>query len=352
MTEIIKLDKDDIDRDKLLYAAEVLKKGGLVAFPTETVYGLGADALNENAVRGIFAAKGRPSDNPLIVHIADKDKLGGLVRRVPSSAQKAVDEFWPGPLTIILPKSGIVPSVVTAGLDTVAVRMPAHPVALELIRLAGICVAAPSANLSGRPSPTRAEHVIEDLWGRVDVIIDAGSAEVGLESTVLDMMVEPPMILRPGGVTPAQLREIIGEIAVDPAVENRREERSIPKSPGMKYTHYSPRADVLVVEGNAAAVAAKVRELAAVFSAAGKKVGIMATDQTLNLYPSGFAAISAGDREKPDTIASNLFNTLRKFDEMGVDVILAEAVESTGIGLAVMNRLRKAAGYNTVRADD
>ncbi|MCX8129571.1 MAG: L-threonylcarbamoyladenylate synthase [Clostridia bacterium] len=354
-TEIIRLDFNNIDSARLRYAANILKNGGLVAFPTETVYGLGANALDETAVRNIFKAKGRPNDNPLIVHIAEKKSLSSIVSHMPSNASLLMDKFWPGPLTLVMPKSNIVPPVITAGLETVAVRMPLHPIALALIKEAGVPVAAPSANTSGKPSPTTAKHVIEDLSGKVDIIIDAGSAQVGLESTVLDITVSPAMILRPGGVTSMDLERILGIINVDPAILTSISESIIPKSPGMKYTHYSPKADVIVIDGNLSGIVAKIRQLLADYSEKGIKAGILATDQTIDLYALAKPVseiISVGDRTNPETIASSLFKALRTFDEKGVDVILAEAVDKSGIGMAIMNRLNKAAGYKIIHADN
>lgn len=349
-TEILHMDINHIDRDKLRYAAEVIKSGGLVAFPTETVYGLGANALDPKAVEGIYKAKGRPSDNPLIVHIADVVSIEPLVNGIPDAAKKAMDAFWPGPLTLIMNKSDHVPERITAGLDTVAIRMPAHPIALALIQESGLPIAAPSANTSGKPSPTEAKHVIQDLYGRVDVIIDGGSADVGLESTVLDVTVNPPMILRPGGITAEQLGKIFKEVVLDPGVARMKTEDSVPKAPGMKYTHYSPKADVIVVEGRMGKVVEQIQILIEQYKQKGTAVGVLTTDQNCFRY-SGAEVISAGDREKPETIAANLFGILREFDERGVDVILAEAVDSRGIGVAVMNRMNKAAGYNVIKVD-
>lgn len=349
-SEVIKIDKNDIDLYKLRYAAGIIKSGGLVAFPTETVYGLGADALNEEAVKSIFTAKGRPSDNPLIVHIADKSDVKRLVRGITSDAALLMDRFWPGPLTLVMDRSDEVPGIITAGLGTVAVRMPAHPVALALIKLSGLPVAAPSANISGKPSPTTAKHVIEDLSGRVDVIIDAGSCEVGLESTVLDITVQPPVILRPGGVTPAQLGQVIKDVGIDPALMQKVTGDVKPKSPGMKYTHYSPKADVVVVEGKPENIVRKISQLIEEYGSHGVKVGVLATDQTKDTYPP-VEIISAGDRRNPETIAANFFRSLREFDERGVQLILAEAVENTGIGLAIMSRMNKAAGFNIIKSE-
>jgi len=346
-TEIIKINPDNIDMEKIDYAANVLKSGGLVAFPTETVYGLGADATNENAVKNIFKAKGRPSDNPLIVHISNKNDVERLASRVPKTAFCLMDKFWPGPLTLIMDKSHIIPHVITAGLDTVAIRMPSHPVALALIDRSGLPVAAPSANTSGKPSPTNAKHVTDDLYGKVDVIIDAGSCGVGLESTVLDITTEPPVILRPGGVTYEQLKDVLGQVFADPALFSKDFTNTTPRSPGMKYKHYSPKAEVIIIKGKSEHVAARINKMAEELRQKGLKVGILATEQTKALY-SNAEIISAGDREHLETIAFNLFKVLREFDKRSVDVILAESVENSGIGLAIMNRLNKAAGYNII----
>ena len=348
-TEILKLDKNNIEADKLGYAAEVLKGGGLVAFPTETVYGLGANALDERAVKSIFTAKGRPSDNPLIVHIADMSEIKRLTSSIPIDVPNLMERFWPGPLTLVFKKSDIVPSIITAGLDTVAVRMPLHPIALALIKESGLPIAAPSANTSGKPSPTTAKHVIDDLLGRVHVIIDGGEADVGLESTVLDLTAQPRVVLRPGGVTPDQLKEVLGEVIIDPALVCSEMQDITPRSPGMKYTHYSPKAEVLVVEGELSAVVKKIQDLIGVNKDKGLSVGVLATAQTRENYRD-VEIISMGSRENPDIIAANLFRALRDFDETNVDIILAEAIDNSGIGLAVMNRLNKAAGHNVIKA--
>lgn len=347
-TEIIKLDLDYMDMDKIDHAAGILKSGGLVAFPTETVYGLGANALDETAVKKIFEAKGRPSDNPLIVHISSKNEVDRLVRSIPANAEKLMNTFWPGPLTLVLDKSGLVPQVITAGLDTVAVRVPSHPAALALIKAAGLPIAAPSANTSGKPSPTLAEHVIEDLTGKVDVIIDAGNSTVGLESTVLDVTVDPAVILRPGGITPEQLEQVLGIVGIEPALSGKMDKDIKPRSPGVKYTHYSPKAQVIVIEGMLPGVVEKISELLREYERKGIKAGVLATEQTQGFY-TGAEVISAGSRNNPETIASSLFGALREFDNRKVEVILAEAIEKTGIGLAVMNRLNKAAGYHIIK---
>ena len=351
VTKIIEIDSEHIDKNKLNVAAEAIREGKIVAFPTETVYGLGANALNSVAIERIFEAKGRPSDNPLIVHIADKEKLYELTESIPEKAVALMDKLWPGPLTLVFRKSSIIPSVITAGLNTVAVRMPEHPVARELIRLSEIPVAAPSANVSGKPSTTTAQHVLQDLDGKIDIIVDAGSSRVGLESTVLDMTVEPPMLLRPGGVTPEQIEEIIGHIELDKTILGRLSIDNVPKSPGMKYKHYSPKAHVtLVRSGNMDNQVEKILDLAKIKRDEGKKVGVCATDKTISRY-DGYEVISMGNRDKPETIAANLFSILREFDDRGIEVILAETVDEDGVGLAIMNRMIKAAGYDIIQAD-
>lgn len=345
-TEIIKLRDNEIDLVKIKYAAEVIRNGGLVAFPTETVYGLGANAFDEAAVKKIFIAKGRPNDNPLIVHISDKKEISNIVMYIPPIAITLFEKFWPGPLTIIMNKLPIISPVVTAGLGTVAVRMPAHPVALTLIREAGVPIAAPSANVSGRPSPTVAKHVIEDLFGRVDVIIDAGSAREGLESTVLDLTIEPPAILRPGCVTLKQINEILRGVLLD-STQASIGEYIKPRAPGMKYAHYSPKADMIVVRGELDRVIEKIKLLTNKNEVEGKIVGVLATKQTKHNYHNAIV-LSLGDRDDPATIAANLFYELREFDERNVQLIFAEAVEENGIGLAIMNRMNKAAGFRVI----
>lgn len=353
-TEIIKIDPNDIDEDKLSFAAGVLKGGGLVAFPTETVYGLGANALDEKAVGRIFEAKARPSDNPLIVHISKITGLSPLATHIPEAAKTLARAFWPGPLTIIMKKSEAVSPVITAGLDSVAVRMPAHPVALKLIRLAGIPVAAPSANSSGRPSPTRAEHVMEDLSGKVDIIIDSGPVEIGLESTVLDLTADPPVILRPGGVTPAQLEKWLDRVSISPAATDKPAElpSGAPKSPGMKYRHYAPKAKITIFEGAPHKAAEMIIRQYHAYTQKNIKTAILATDETIELYKSGNMPsgdlISMGARKNPETIAGSLFNILRQLDHSGTKQILAEGISVEGMGLAIMNRLAKAAAYDII----
>ncbi len=347
-TTIIEIDKKNIDIDRLKAGAEILRSGGTVAFPTETVYGLGANALDENAVKKIFEAKGRPSDNPLILHIAKYDDIWDIVLEVSEKAEKLINEFWPGPLTLIFKKTSIVPKIVTGGLDTVAVRMPAHPIAKGLIELSGVPVAAPSANLSGKPSPTKENHVKDDLMGRVDAIIWGGDAVQGLESTVLDLTSDTPMILRPGGVTKEEIEKVVGKVDIDPALQGFKDSKLIPKSPGMKYTHYSPKADVILLKGNLDDMIKGIKRIKKDKESEGYKVGIIATDETKDKY-EGDKVISVGSRKQLETVASNLFKVLREFDETDIDIILAETFQEIGIGQAIMNRLMKAAGYNVVK---
>jgi len=348
-TEINKIDKQNIDIKVIEKAADIIVVGGLVAFPTETVYGLGANALDENAVKSIFEAKGRPSDNPLIVHVADIEDVECLVREIPTKALLLMKKFWPGPLTIIMQKSKLIPDIITAGLDTVAVRMPSHPIAIELIRAAKKPVAAPSANISGRPSPTQAKHVIEDLFGKVDMIIDGGDSKIGLESTVIDVTCDPPLILRPGGITHDQLIEVLEDVKFDPGLSKSMDSKTKPRAPGMKYTHYSPKADMSIVDGQLEDIVKKINQLVETYMEKGLKVGVLATEQTKFGYKDGIV-LSLGDRSKPETIASNLFKSLRELDEKNADIIFAESIEAVGVGLAIMNRMKKAAGYNIISA--
>jgi len=349
-TMVLKVDPHRPEPDKIRVAAEVLKKGGLVAFPTETVYGLGANALDEKAVLRIFDAKNRPADNPIIVHVANRDDIYVLAEHVPQVAEKLIDEFWPGPLTLLFVKSDAVPNAVTAGLATVAVRMPSHAVAHALISEAGVPVAAPSANLAGRPSPTSAKHVMDDLSGRIEVLIDGGEIGYGVESTVLDLTTDPPTVLRPGPVTVEELRRVVGEVEVHPIAKAEVPiEVAIARSPGMKYRHYAPAAEVVVVEGPLEGIVKKVQELVDARGGIGKKVGVMAMEETASRYRADVVKV-VGSRLDPRTVAKNLFKVFREFDAEGVKFVVAEGLEPTGIGLAVMNRLRKAAGYNIVRA--
>ncbi len=339
------VDKDKPDFRILDQAAAVLRQGGLVAFPTETVYGLGANGLDPRAVARIFAAKGRPADNPLILHIADGHEVNKLAARVPANAAALMAEYWPGPLTVVLARTRLVPDAVTGGLDTVAVRLPDSTVARELIRLAGVPVAAPSANTSGRPSPTTAGDVLADLDGRIDVVIDAGPCGIGVESTVVDCTTPVPTLLRPGGVTLEMLVETLGAIEVDPALGG---EDLAPRAPGMKYTHYAPAAPMTLYEGGAEAMTAAIAAEAERLTAAGKRVGAVVPAETAELLPAAAVAAVYGTRGDLDAAAAGLYSALRVFDAEPVDVILAEGVAEAGLGLAVMNRLRKAAGYRIV----
>lgn len=342
-TEIVELNPYKIDYDKVEYVGNVIRSGGLVAFPTETVYGLGANALDTEAVKNIFKAKGRPSDNPLIVHISKKEQVYSFAKDIPKFAEKLMDAFWPGPLTLVMKKTEGVPDVVTGGLDTVAVRVPAHDIARAIIDEAKVPVAAPSANRSGKPSPTRVEYVIEDLDGRVDVIVKAGISEVGLESTVLDVTCFPPIILRPGGVLPDQIANVCGDVSIDSSLFSQCDEKTAPRSPGMKYKHYSPEAEVIVVKGEGERQVEKIIELYQNLKQEGKRVRILATHETRKFY--GEECLVMGSRDNPYEIATNLFWLLRLLDEQKADVVLAEAIPEEGMGLAVMNRLIKAAGY-------
>lgn len=350
-TLVLKVDPQRPELDKIRLAARLIRRGDLVAFPTETVYGLGADAFNPNAVLKLFKAKRRPLDNPPIVHVADSESVYPLAKEVSPSAQRLMEQFWPGPLTLILKRSELVPDMTVAGLDTIAVRMPRHNVALALIRESGCPVAAPSANLAGKPSPTSAEHVSADLDGRIDAVLDAGPTVVGVESTVLDMTVDPPEVLRPGGTTYELLESFLGEVKLNPiAVADKSLSLEKVKSPGLKHKHYAPDADVVVVEGRLPAVIAKVNALARNYRFRGRKVGVLSTDETKQEYAADIVK-SLGSRDDLASVARNLFRLLRDFDNAGVDIIIAEAVPAEGLGLAVMNRLRKAAGYKIVRAE-
>ncbi len=332
--------------DIIRAAGHILEQGGLVAFPTETVYGLGANALDEEAARKTYAAKGRPSDNPLIVHIADLKDLYPIAGKVPQKAVTLAEKFWPGPLTMIFDKSGLVPHGTTGGLETVAVRMPDDAAALALIRAAGGYVSAPSANTSGRPSPTTAGHVLDDLDGRIDMILDGGPVHIGVESTIVDMTVDPPMILRPGAVTKEMLEETVGEVAVDHTIL-AADSKTPPKAPGMKYRHYAPRAEMTVVEGPLERVVDKISELSAAREEEGHRTGIIATRETMHRY-SGKSVKCIGTREDESTVAANLYAILRDFDDDGTEFIYSEAFASDGIGSAVMNRLLKAAGHHVI----
>lgn len=350
-TELVPVEREAEIASQLEKACELIRNGELVAFPTETVYGLGGNALDETAAARIYAAKGRPSDNPLIVHVADKDSLHVLGREIPEEAFRLADRFWPGPLTIIVRRADIVPKSTTGGLDTVALRMPADDIALELIKGSGCYIAAPSANASGRPSTTRAEHCIEDLSGKIPMVLDGGAVKIGLESTIVDLSADRPLILRPGVVTIEQLREYIPEIEFDPAVISTSCGKDIvAKAPGMKYRHYAPKGEFVIFEGEPEKVIMKINELIAEKKDKGFKTAVLATEETKDFYGADYV-ISVGRRSDEAEIAAHLFESLRKFDESETDYIFGECFFAPGVGRAIMNRLLKACGYNLVRLD-
>ncbi|MGM0843505.1 MAG: L-threonylcarbamoyladenylate synthase [Bacillota bacterium] len=334
--------ENNVDSNKscpqIVEAAQFLRNNEVIAFPTETVYGLGANAKSDEAVDKIFAAKGRPSDNPLIVHISNKTQLSKLVDEIPPAAETFMERFWPGALTIIFKKKdGVLSERVTAGLDTVAIRMPDHPVALALIEAADLPIAAPSANVSGRPSPTTAHHVIKDLDGKISGVINGGETGVGVESTVIDCTSEIPVILRPGGVTQEQLEEAAGPIEVDPALKKGQ---GAPKSPGMKYTHYAPDAPLVLLEGSVNWIQSLIDEK----RNEGLKVGILTTVENKDFYKTDHILV-CGSRSDLATVAHSLYDVLRVFNECDVDIIFSETFPQEGVGMAIMNRLQKAAGY-------
>lgn len=350
-TKIIKIDKNNFDIKDLEQPAKALQNGGLVAFPTETVYGLGADGLNEEASSKIFKAKGRPSDNPLIIHIADFDALNILTESIPKVAIELAKRYWPGPLTLIFDKNKAVPYSTTGGLETIAIRMPSHPIAYELIRRSGVYVAAPSANISGRPSPTQAQHVIDDLYGKVDYIIDGGKVDIGLESTIVDLTGPTPTILRPGYITTDMIEELVGKVNIDRAIIAKSYNPDIiAKAPGMKYKHYAPKAELIIFEGKMAKVITKINDLTLRRMKEGYKVGIIATDETIKFYSHGDIK-TIGTRKDEETIARGLFEILREFDDDGVDYIFTESFNNKNLGQAIMNRLLKAAGYRITRVE-
>lgn len=345
-TRIYKLEYNNIDGKMIEEAANVLIEGGLVAFPTETVYGIGANALNENATKNIYKAKGRPSDNPLIIHIANSNDVIKYARDISKDAYKLMNKFWPGPLTLIFKKRDIVPDIITGGLDTVAIRVPSNKIAHTLIAKANIPIAAPSANLSGRPSPTRVKHVIQDLNHRVDVIIDGGNAEIGLESTVLDVTADIPIILRPGGITKTMLEEVVKEVQVDRALLEDSNHQ-IPKAPGMKYKHYAPKGKLIVISGEENQVIEAINQWTKEKEDAGDLVGVISTYENKSKY-SCKNVLVIGSKYDPNEIASNLFRVLRKMDDRSIAYIYTQAFFEEGIGIATMNRLMKAAGNKKI----
>ncbi len=346
-TIVSKITHTGEDNSILEQAGRIIREGGLVAFPTETVYGLGGDALNPKASGKIYAAKGRPSDNPLIIHICKLGDIDKIVSDFPDKAKLLAKEFWPGPLTMVLPKAYIVPKETTGGLETVAVRMPVDPTALAFIEAAGGYVAAPSANLSGRPSPTSAKYVIEDMQGRIEMILDDGDVEIGLESTIVDLTGEVPMLLRPGFITLEMLRDVLGEVEVDKTILDG-DCTDKPKAPGMKYKHYAPKGELTIVMGQEKNVLKKINELSIHAMEQGEKVGIIATDEMVKGY-RGHSIKSVGMRNDEVSIARHLYRILREFDDEGITVIYSEAFATGGIGQAIMNRLLKAAGHQILK---
>lgn len=347
-TKIIQINRENFTDAELAEAAEILRNGGLVAIPTETVYGLGANALDESASKKIYEAKGRPSDNPLIAHISCMDELSALVSEIPEVGRKLAEKYWPGPLTMVFPKKEIVPYGTTGGLETVAIRMPSDPVANRLIKLAGVPVAAPSANTSGRPSPTKAEHVVEDMNGKIEMIIDSGEVGIGVESTIVDVSGKVPMLLRPGAITMEMLRETLGEVEIDPAILGPLSADVKPKAPGMKYRHYAPQAEMTLVEGEMEHVVEFINQEAKLALEAGLKVGIICTEESRESYQCGMLKV-IGSRENEESVAHNLFAVLREFDDQKVDCIFSESFSKDRLGQAIMNRLCKAAGYHIVK---
>jgi len=337
MTTVVKKTDDAV----ILQAAEFIKSGGIVAFPTETVYGLGADALNPSAVKKIFKAKGRPSDNPLIVHIEKKDDVYDLAQNISKAAENLIAVFWPGPLTLVFEKKEIVPFETSGGLNTVAIRLPSNETARLLCKHSGVPIAAPSANTSGKPSPTKAAHVIDDLMGKIDMIIDGGDSVFGLESTIVDVSEDRPALLRPGSITIEMLREY-----VDLEIGENLSPDAAPKAPGMKYKHYAPKAELTVLLGNRENIALEIETL---IKHSNKKIGLLLTKQTAELIDApNCTVLVSGDIKKPETVAFNLYNRLRQFDEIGVDVVYTEGFGDNDVWFSIMNRLEKAAGYKII----
>ena len=350
-TELLNIEKVSPEEKAaaLKKAGEIIREGGLVAFPTETVYGLGADALNAEASAKIYAAKGRPSDNPLIVHIHDVDQVYEIASEVPEAAKKVMEKFWPGPLTVILNKKSCVPDGTTGGLKTVAIRMPSHPLARDFIRESGRMIAAPSANTSGRPSPTLASHVYEDMQGRIPLILDGGAVGIGIESTIVDFTEKIPTVLRPGYISLEKLKELLGEVKMDKGLL-RADASQRPKAPGMKYRHYAPKAELTIVEGSTEYVVAYINQKAKEASKRGRQIGIIGTEETFPYYSSGVVRC-IGSRKKEEGIALHLYEVLRDFDQCEVEAIYSESFDTPKMGQAIMNRLLKAAGHRVVQAE-
>ena len=348
-TELVVIDEKHINaeaEEAIKQAGEIIKQGGLVAFPTETVYGLGGDALNPESSKKIYAAKGRPSDNPLIVHIADIEDIEYITDGVSEAARKLAKAYWPGPLTMIMNKSDKVPFETTGGLGTVAIRMPNNKIALELIKASGGYIAAPSANTSGRPSPTVARYCVEDLDGKINMIIDGGQVGIGLESTIVDLTSDVPMILRPGYITADMIEKVLGEVSIDKTIIDSSSTLK-PKAPGMKYKHYAPKGALTIVSGSQEDVVRYINSETEKARLEGKRTGVIGTDSTVSLYKADTVK-NLGNRDDENTIAHELFKALREFDDEGVDIMFSESFDDSGIGQAIMNRLLKAAGHNVV----
>ncbi|MEG0250407.1 MAG: L-threonylcarbamoyladenylate synthase [Peptostreptococcus sp.] len=346
METIIKtIDPNNIDMDTIDEFGKMLRDGKTVIFPTETVYGLGANALDENAAAKIYTAKGRPSDNPLLVHVSDISEVDDLVKNVDEKAKMLMEKFWPGPLTILFKKESIIPDRTSGGLDTVAIRMPSDEVARRIIKAAGVPIAAPSANISGKPSPTKAEHIIEDMNGRVDAILIGGECNFGVESTIVDLSGDYPLVLRPGCVTLEMLRGVLGKVEIDPSIMNK-DDNIKAKAPGMKYKHYSPDAQVYIVSGNDEARVLKINELIEENSKKGLKTGVLCMGKNLSRYNT--KTFNLGDNY--EDVAHNLFDELIKLDKEGIDIAYTESFEEKGVGVAIMNRLKKSAGYRIIEA--
>lgn len=349
MKTIIRRIQEKTQEQVAMEAAEIWKNGGLVAFPTETVYGLGGNGLDKEASKKIYAAKGRPSDNPLILHIAKKEQVNCLVSHINEAGRRLMEQFWPGPLTLVFPKAECVPLETTGGLNTVAIRMPSHPVAQALLEKTGLPIAAPSANVSGRPSPTLASHVIEDMDGKIDMIVDGGEVGIGVESTIVDVTGEIPIILRPGYITFEMLCDAIGPVEIDPAVMGGMGDRGKPKAPGMKYRHYAPKAPMILVEGKEDDVVNAVNRVLEKAKQEGKRIGILASQETKERYLGGLVKV-VGSHGDLNGVAHNLYRVLREFDKEEVEEIYSESFDGQEFGQAVMNRMKKAAGQHIISA--
>lgn len=345
-TKIVEIREENLKEESLIEAGEIIRAGGLVAFPTETVYGLGGDALNPKSSRRIYEAKGRPSDNPLIVHICQLKDLEFLAEDIPESAWRLAEAFWPGPLTMILRKSERVPRETTGGLDTVAVRMPSDRIALELIRQAGGFIAAPSANLSGCPSPTASKYVVKDMRGKIEMILAGEDSIIGLESTIVDLTSDIPVILRPGFVTLNMLEKVLGTVEMDPTIMDRNCKEA-PRAPGMRYRHYAPKGELTIIQGESERVAEEINRRLRLAAAEGKKTGVICVEETRELYEANCVK-SVGKRGDEESIARHLYRILREFDEEEAEVIFSEGFFEYGMGQAIMNRLLKAAGHQVI----